>query len=311
MGYESLNNQLMIMPLDQVIALKSINHLPVDLNQSLLVHYPAMKLGMSADVAFYADKLAAIAKALIKDQPENTAWVITAPFYHVIPSAANLISWQVFKLLKQALGSSYLLFIVNLRVPKKSILINDAQAFKTYYDYCNKSIAERIKLRAQLHQNLDDILNHKANFYGRGVIVINDIKVTGTQQKFMQKSFYQVHPACLHWLYIIEVDENIGIVDPQIEHRINHSKLQSLDEFSKLMGADAIVYTARCILKLFSYDLDKFQFLVQKLSLDKRIHILKLALEEGGFEGEFFTHKMALLTTLCADHESFEKLIDY
>ena len=286
--------------LESVSCLQKIDQLPIDLEHNLFAHYPTMKLGIDEDVAFYASELAKVAKDLVKETEDCYDWVVTAPPYNVIPAAANLISWKVYDLLKQSLSSHYQLSVINLRFPKKSLAINNAQEFKTYFEYSNNGIQERIKERAKIHQDSDDIVNHKEDFGGCGVIVINDIKVTGTQQQFMQNSFAKVDPAYLHWLYVFEVDEDLGKSDPQIEHRINHSKLQTLDEFSELICTDAIAYTARCFSRLFSHELDEFEFLVQQLSVDKQDHILELASREGRFEGEFFADKMGLLQALCA-----------
>ncbi len=287
-------------PIASVSSLQKIDQLAIDLEQDLFAHYPAMKLGRNEEVSFYAGQLATVANNLIKETGDCYDWVLTGPPYNVIPAAANLMAWRVYDLLKQSLNFRYQLAIVNLRLPKKTMVINNAQEFKTYYEYSNNSIQERIKERAKLHQGSDDIIEHEKDFSGRGVIVINDIKVTGTQQRFMQQSFAQVCPAHLHWLYVFDVDEDLGKSDPKIEHRINHSKLQTVNEFSEVICSENIEYTARCISRLFAYEVTEFEILLHQLNANKRAVLLDLAIREGRFKGDFFSEKIGILEALCS-----------
>jgi hypothetical protein len=288
-------------PIASVSCLQKIDQLAIDLEQDLFTHYPAMKLGLDEDVSFYARKLAKVANNIIKKTEDCYDWVLTAPPYNAIPAAANLMSWRVYDLLKESLNSRQQLSIANLRLPKKSMVINNAQEFKTYYEYSNNSIQERIKERTKLQQNSDDIIKHKQDFCTRGVIVINDIKVTGTQQRFMQQSFAQVGPAHLHWLYVFDVDADLGKIDPKIEHRINHSKLQTLNEFIEVICSEKIEYTARCVSRLFAYETTDFEFLLHQLGAKRRALLLDLATREGRYDGDFFSEKIVLLEALCTE----------
>ncbi|MCI0655176.1 MAG: phosphoribosyltransferase family protein [Methylococcaceae bacterium] len=288
-------------PHRSVSALRRIKSLPIDLEDNIFSHYPAMKLGVHKNICFYAEKLAESAFELIDARPERRHWVLTAPPYYTIPAAANLLCWRVHELLKARLPRSIRLSLVNLRLAPQSLNINNAADFQIYFQYSKNSIEDRIKEREKLHLGSCDIIKQKKQFETRAIIVINDIKVTGTQQKFMQASFDRLKVDGLHWLYIIEVNETLGRSEPHIEHIINQSNINSLDEFKKILQHDDISYTARCVSRLFSYEIDEFNSLLFSLSLERRIKIYDLACREGRYEGDYFREKVALLKVHCRD----------
>ncbi len=279
--------------------LKSINSLPLDLCDGLFSHYPAMKMGIASAVSFYADKLYDKIVALIEDTPQCARWVITGPPLKFTPSGANLMAWQVFKKFQNSDKYADRVSLVDLKLPRSPMVIDDAKDFADSHNYCSKDVAQRIKQREQEYAQGDDIQARSAVFKDRGVIVINDIRVTGTQQHFMQKSFDQVPLTCLHWLYIFAVDEPLGQAEPQIEAQINFSRLQSLDDFCQLLWTPEIDYTSKCVARLFTYDYDDFATLVNPLSDQRLRYIIASANAEGRYEGEYFKDKFALLQQLC------------
>ena len=66
------------------------------------------------------------------------------------------------------------------------------------------------------------------NFRHRHVIFVNDINVSGAQQRAMTRYFAELETATVQWLYVIDVDNAIAASNPQVEHTINNLNLGSL-----------------------------------------------------------------------------------
>ncbi len=284
--------------------LRTIDSLPLDLSEALFVHYPSMKLGVSSAVDFYIDKLVGLALQSMQETPECLDWVITAPLFNTAPAAANLLCWKMYKKLSVSLPKGRELSLVDLHLSPQRMTINSKKDFKTYYEYSSNSVEQRVKERSQLHKGSDDIIDQGDAFTGKGVLIVNDIKVTGTQQMFMSQSFEQVNPNSLHWIYIFEVDKSLGIKHPQVEAQINNSSVQSLDEFSDVICSIETHQTARCVTRLFTYDMDDFKTLIKRLPTQKRQIFFHYATEEGRFEGDYFIEKYRVLRGLCENIEA-------
>ncbi len=272
--------------------LKEIDSLPVDFDQALFAHYPAMKMGVGSAVDHYIDPLAGLAKNAMSAHADCKHWIITAPPYQAIPAAANLLCWQLLEVLNQSLPDDDSLTLLDLHYTNAQTGARDERDFRLRYDYSNNSIEDRIKERNRLQ---DDIVQHAAVLAGKGVLVINDIKVTGTQQRHMTQSFEQVKPVHVEWLYIFQVDTALGTKHPEIEHQINSSSLQTVAEYQQLICADDTRHTARCISRLFNHDLDDFKTLVDVLEPHKRTQLLALVKAEQRFDGDYFAQKIAYL----------------
>jgi hypothetical protein len=87
---------------------------------------------------------------------------------------------------------------------------------------------------------------------------------------------------------------------PQIEHQINSSRFDTFVEFLGLLTSADHRFTARCISRAFTYDIDEFSRLLNALSVQKRQTLFELAVGEGRFEGEFFADKFKLLKQQCS-----------
>ena len=253
---------------------------------------PAMKMGVSGAVDAYIDLLA---ERIIKTMSAHAYckdWVITAPPYLALPAAANLLCWKLVDALKASLSDGCSLVLLDLHYSSVEYGVSDERDFKLRYEYSNNTVEERIKERSRLK---DDIHLHREVLAGKGVLVINDIKVTGTQQQHMTQSFEQVQPVHIEWLYIFEVDAALGIKHPEIEHQINSSRLQAMHEYQQLICADDTRHTARCVSRLYSHALNDFKTLIDVLGPDKRAQLLALIKAERRFDGEYFAEKTAYL----------------
>ena len=278
----------MVNSLTTVSSLHRITKLPIDLNNPFYTHYPSLKLGVDESVVHYGKLLAPVAKQLILANLDYTDWVLTAPAYNALPAAANLLCWCVYDLLKDQLPPSITLSVLDIHESNRFL---EPESQKKADDYSKLSQEERIKSRERSNQ----FIIPEPAFCDRAVIFVNDINVTGTQQKFMQRYFESVQAAIVQWLYVIDVEKSIGESEPQLEYSINYSKIASFEEFAQIIAHANIQYTAKCVWRLLAYSVPELDQLFRTLDDNRKSRILQLALEEGLSKKEIFQKKIALL----------------
>jgi len=115
-------------------------------------------------------------------------------------------------------------------------------------------------------------------FQGRPVIFINDICITGTQQRALQQYFDSVGAARVNWLYLIFVDPEIGKATPGMEWQINHAPFEDL---LRMVSREEIQFTGKCVLKLMQLSIEELDQVLQALSEERRSQLLELALRNG------------------------------
>ena len=118
------------------------------------------------------------------------------------------------------------------------------------------------------------------------MIFVNDINVTGAQQRIMRRYFETVGAAQIHWLYIIDVENPLGREVPQIEYALNNLQYASFDEFANFVATADIDFTSKCIARVLSYDVRELARLLGILSERRRWRILALTLQEGRYGGD-------------------------
>lgn len=274
-------------------SLRIIEKLPIDYSDDFFGHYPRLKLGVTESVDYFGAQLSRLAEDVITQSlPEATDWVITGPAYNVLPGGPNLVCSYIYENLKNKLPDSIKLFLVHLRQETDDLEIKDSESLKKYHNYSTFTQQERNQVYEQLRERP---LIEPCDFRGRSILFVNDVKVTGTQQRYMQQAFARVDPAQICWLYILEIDREIAEAQPEVEYAINHSSIASFEEFANLLATHNLEYTARCITRLLSYDLFELGKLFQMLDVGRKRAILELAMAEGRFGGDYFKEKMDLL----------------
>ena len=287
-----------------VLALYQIASLPIALDDPVFTHYSRMKMGVHKDLDFFAEKLADRAYELIEANPQHDSWVLTAPHYHAIPAAANFLCQRVHTLLQARPVMGKQISMVELQLPPQSATIHNAEDYRLHFEYSRNTVEDRIKERELLYRDACNIVQKKPQFEHKAIIVINDIKVTGTQQKFMLASFDRINVATIYWLYILEVDAAIGLQEPHIEHSINHAGIRSMDELKDIINNHDISYTARCMSTIFTYEIQDFGRLLNSLSPSHITRIYRLASNDETYNGEFFREKLSLLKNYCENSKT-------
>ena len=276
-----------------VVALHTITALPLDPHFPLFQQYPAMKLGVRESVRFYARLLAPLAEKIMAGEPDTTEWVMTAPPLYAIPAGANLVAREVYRILGELTPRHVRLQYVDLRyaLPDPRAAHDPLRAG----DYSNSGVAARIENRRQLHEGKWAPRPDPADFRDRAVLVINDINVTGTQQDFIERTLGTVHPASIHWLYVLQVDPPLGRTSPEVEYALNHLNLETFEEFAAIVAGADIDYTSRCVARLFGDSRDRLVPLLRSLDETRRRRLHQLVTEEGSYTAEASEAKLAQL----------------
>jgi len=274
-------------------ALHRIQRWPLDLSEPIYAHYSLFKMGVRRNVLHYAERLAPLAADLLTFPGARQDWVLTSPTHHALPCAANLLCWCIADVLRQGVvrgrwPAAVVAPVVDIRHEHRIVGAYDPARFG---DYSQLSWSDRVKsLQYSNHLMIED-----ARFAGRAVIFINDINVTGAQQRDMQTYFQSVNAATVHWVYIIDVEESLGKAEPQLEYAINNATPLSIDEFARVLAEEDIRYTTKCIYRLMACETRDLERIVRSLSADRRSTILRLVVEEGRLDGEAFREKVEML----------------
>lgn len=253
-----------------ITSLHQITKLPFDADSEIFSHYPAFKLGVTASVRHYARLLLPLLQKLVAN---DTGWILTSPAIAAqTPAAANLLCWELLQLYKD-------LSVIDI------FYDNEATAS---IDYAKLDVADRVTARERLSRRLLP----NADFKGRPVVFINDICVTGAQQRALQQYFDSVEAACVRWLYLIVVDPEIGKAKPELEWQINYVPFEDL---LRLVSREEIQFTGKCLLKLMQLSVAELDQVWRALDNERRRQLLELAMRNGFEKLDGFQEQMKLI----------------
>lgn len=278
---------------DGITALHRITSLPIDKSDLFYSEYPAFKLGVRKSVSYYAKLLAPVAKQLIQTDPKFTDCVLTCPAWIGAPAGANLLCCELYALLRDELPESSRVTLIQDRHAKPPPANAELTQRREYVEYAKMSFDDRVKWYSSSQEKT---IHEDARFRDRSVIFINDIIVTGTHQQMLRRYFENVRVAVIKWLYLIQVDNDIGRSDPELEWRINYS---SFEDFMHLVSREEIQFTGKCIERLFQYELSQFVMVLEAIGSVRRANLLELVSVEGIPDYECFASKTELLKSYC------------
>lgn len=274
-------------------ALHRITQMPLDFSEAIYQEYPLLKLGVSRAVAHYAKLLLPFTRQIMDNHPQYQDWVLTAPPYDGAPAAANLMCWEIHNALLSIIPAEQSVSVVNLYKDEPDREIKTAQDFSNYNDYSKYSAAERRQLKSK-HR----FVLRENDFKNKGIIFINDINVTGTGQEYIRQSFARFYPDSLHFVYIINCDRRIGEAHPQLENSINNFTIKTVEDFGRILSSEKMQYTAKCISKIFTYDLSDLETLLSMLDRKTVAVILDGIVSEKRYEGGYFKEKLDLVRSM-------------
>jgi len=283
---------------EDALALHHITGLPLDLDDPFYARYTLLKLGVLEGVDFYASRLADMVEGWLARQAA-AEWVLTAPAYHAIPAAANLLCADVHARLVDRLPPGTAVSMVEIQHVRVDAGAIGARELKRWEDYSRLGWDERVASRARS----DSLTIDDRGFAGRAVLFVNDINVTGAQRRGMAAYFQRVEAARVVWVSVIDVDEAVGRREPQLEFALNTSRRLSVEELAEVLARPGTRLTSKCMGRVFAFEPAELERFLAALDADGRATVLRLALAEGRFDGADCAEKMALLRAARARDE--------
>ena len=285
-----------------ITCLRRISVTPIYLSDAIFGEYSAFKLGATRSVSHFAELLLPLLKKLIASSSEHTDWILTAPpIANRTPAAANLLCWELFRLCQheQDLRAGKFTLIEIQHDSESATSIEWKDPTKSQ-DYAKLDFADRVTERERSSRRLV----HNADFHGRPVLFVNDICVTGAQQDTMQKYFERAEVACVRWLYVIGVDQEIGRSNPEIEWQIN---FVPFDDLLRMVSLEQIQFTSKCVQRLMHLSSAELDEVLRAFNEERRTRLLELAILNGFVNLDGFLEQMELVRSYSAKKSSLRQ----
>lgn len=132
-------------------------------------------------------------------------------------------------------------------------------------------------------------------FSGAAVVVVNDVCVTGAQERMLRRFLTELGARRLHWQYVLEVDALAFHRASRVETALNESTIGSIDDFVRAVRGAEMRVTSKLLWRLFSWDDDGFARAVAALGAARRREILDLLHEEGLVDAGVERSKLIML----------------
>jgi adenine/guanine phosphoribosyltransferase-like PRPP-binding protein len=222
----------------------------------------------------WADRFAGdLLKALDAQYPDT----IVSSAYRYMPTAAHAVT--------TALGAEITLQGGETQLAKVH------RSTLTHGDYSTMSAGERA---AVMGANLLAI--DPAAVDGKDVLVVDDIRVTGSHEDSLRKLFDCLHPSRVTFAYIAAIDQELAHADPQLEDRVNHAAIKKLVDIERLIGYREFRMNARsCKFILALRHRDELPSFLARLSHDLLSQFYMGALGDGYHLMPLYTPSFELL----------------
>ncbi len=276
-------------------SLHRISRLPLDAEAEIFRWYPGFKLGVDGSVCHYARLMLPLVKRLIARYSEHTDWILTAPaIANQTPAAANLLCWELFRLCQREQDPrACKLTLIDIDHDSESPRSIEWKDPTKSQDYARLDFADRVIERERSSRRLV----RNPEFRGRPVLFVNDICVTGAQQHTMQQYFERAEVACVRWLYVIGIDQEVGRSNPEIEWQINFAPFEDL---LRMVSREQIQFTSKCVQRLMQLSIAELDQVLRALNKERRTRLLELAVLNGFQSLDDFQEQMELVRSYAA-----------
>lgn len=186
--------------------------------------------------------------------------------YLSIPTASNFLCFYF----KNRLNS--FLFKNNKKASVESKIYRN-QTYVT--DYGNLSFDERVKLIANDTYYIDrNFINDKL------CIFVDDIKITGSHEHTVNKILdqYNVNGDFVFVYFAELINKDIH---PKIENHYNYFAVKSINDIVEVVNRTKFQYNTRIIKFILNLDEEKFSFLINNISIEKRNELFHLAISNN------------------------------
>lgn len=236
----------------------------------VLTDYGRFKHGGEQAIDAYAAALAEHIASGPADGPllADAPATVTSPPFAAIPSASHYLAEALCGLLVRGGRWRHHAFVP---------LRKRATGEVTDYARLDRSARERSQERlASLVTGLPD------GFDRPHVIVVNDVRVTGQQERLLER-YLRSHTGAttLSWIYLAELSEELAAADPATEHRLNTIGTATDEELIAFLAAGAWRPTARLVRRMLTTDPRVMREGLGHLAHDRVREVARLAEAEG------------------------------
>ncbi|MGB4776832.1 phosphoribosyltransferase family protein [Microbacterium sp.] len=157
-------------------------------------------------------------------------------------------------------------------------------------DYGRLPQAEREARNRQKRYFLD-----AADFAGRHVVLIDDVRVTGSIERSVLTLLDGVPWASLTVASLLRIDPETARQNPQVEDALNHARIAALSDLLPLMSADRFVLITRTVKRILEADLPALQAFLAALGPARRAELYRAAVDDGYSVMEGYAASFGLL----------------
>lgn len=219
------------------------------------------------DIDLYAVRL--VDQLLLVDELKDDTWFVTGPPVRSLPSAANLIAVQVVHHLRRHDRSN--LSLKNLRK------LPDLDRFP-HGHFANLDAAARSSV---LTRSSTDSWVRDHSFAGRSVVVVDDVRVTGANERALRPFLASLGAERVLWAYLLDLR-----VDPESAPSVEEPRLNSLfldenENVAQVLSQHDIQPTTRLVWGLFAMSTDDFAVVSDAISPALAFKVVSILLREG------------------------------
>ncbi len=183
--------------------------------------YSLFKYGSRQETVKFANALVAYARIVVAEEDEP--WLLTSAAYKHIPTAAATLThffWDASGIVFEP-----------LRVKRENLFAGE-------YEKLDAAARHAVLMDAGFHLQGPDVK-------GRKVVVIDDIRITGTHETLLTSLLQQAGAAEVLFLYIVRVEAAASVLDPTLEHRLNSAAIASPQDLLRYIHAASPMLNAR------------------------------------------------------------------
>ena len=232
------------------------------------VAYSRFKYGFLPPAIEYGKQLAAlVADELFDVAGDRPIIVVSAP-YKYLPTASEAIARAMLQELS-------LLAVLDGREPPVLLPFGKTQVGDS--SYARSSEADRLAKLATLGLHIDE-----RRIPGSHVLVVDDIRITGTAQKATATYLEQLDPASIWYLHAARLPEDVGKEFPHLESELNETVPHSLRGFFQEMLAGEFQLNTRVLRYILeTEDTEEFRLFLGAMPIANLVEIHQAAVGTG------------------------------
>lgn len=253
----------MLIPSSETRHLYAMNGLPAPDVASDLASYGTFKMGFGPSVAEYAQRLSESVKSWLACTPVGTSpRFIASPPRAALPAAANLLADSLGRFLNvEAMTDVRILALRKTRM---------SHPLREHYAWL------RPDARLEFQRSQSPSWVPHPQLQGATVLFINDVYVTGAQQREMQCFFDRLGVRQVTWQYLFRVIATELEEAAAMESRLNAIGLETDEKFLEIISRPEVVPTTRLVYRLLELDQDVFERAVDQLPPGRSQEIVRL-----------------------------------